>query len=352
MKNFVIISDLHLRIEDPLGVNLGGLNSRLTDRLNNCKVAVDYAIENKCDGLFILGDIFNKINPNEKLRKLFIRNVIKPCIENKIKIIILMGNHDTNYDVVSFETEAELANCLIQDSIIFIVEPTEIELVEGLTTLWVPYGFPVGTTPYRIGFGHHGIAGAETGVGVIQRSGEECSLKDFENIDLFFTGHYHKAQTLTNANGSQVIYVSSIARWDFGERLDAKRFIHLSVDAQLDIKWDSIPINDRTFIQLEYHDNEDYMSIPLDITDAVVKLLFRGTREWVKTLNRQEIKKHYMNKNAHNVFVDVDFTDDKRLLAVDIKKEDTDEDIIKKFSKEKKLTDEEINFGLTLFKEI
>ena len=102
----IISTDYHLRTEDPAGISINGVNSRLLDRINSLSIVVNYAIENKADFFFILGDIFNKINPIEKLRTLFVATVINPLILNGIPIVIVPGNHDTNFDVTSFQTEA------------------------------------------------------------------------------------------------------------------------------------------------------------------------------------------------------------------------------------------------------
>lgn len=125
------ISDLHLRLTDSMGVMENGLNSRLSDRLASCGTAIEVATSSKSDVFIIDGDIFDKINPPEKLRKLFIKHVVAPLINFNIPIIINVGNHDTNFDIVSFESEVELLESISNSYIKLIREPEIVEFADG-----------------------------------------------------------------------------------------------------------------------------------------------------------------------------------------------------------------------------
>ena len=159
MSGYYISADYHLKTVDKCGITVNGQNSRLLDKTKSLSTIVQSAIDNKSDGFFFLGDIFDKINPSEKLRRLFVSTVIAPLVSNGIKIIILRGNHDTNFDISSFESEAMLAEAIQPGLITFITEPTEIEFPDFLG-VFIPYGIKPAKGRFgkeAILFGHHGI---------------------------------------------------------------------------------------------------------------------------------------------------------------------------------------------------
>ena len=134
----VITSDIHLKTTDKYAKILpSGINSRLQDRLDHLTKSVNFAIEKKVDYWLCLGDVFDKINPAEILRQKFVQ-VLAPLIKNKIPIIILIGNHDTDYKVYSFMTETDLLNTLETDALIIISEPTQL-ILKGIECLFIPF---------------------------------------------------------------------------------------------------------------------------------------------------------------------------------------------------------------------
>jgi len=162
----VITSDLHIRSVDKYGkINPEGLNTRLQDRLDNINKSINYAIEHEADYWICLGDVFDKINPAEMLRDKFIKT-ISPLIEHNISIIILIGNHDTDFKVHSFMTEAKLLNTLDSKAITIISEPVTMKL-KGVECLFIPFtddddAITALLKKYKkkIVFGHFGVNGA------------------------------------------------------------------------------------------------------------------------------------------------------------------------------------------------
>lgn len=352
---FLISGDYHLKLVDSLGITVAGVNSRLTDRINSLTKVVNTAIEKQCDGFIILGDIFDKINPSEKLRKIFVKTVISPLIENEIPIIILMGNHDTNNDVVSFETEALLASKFKADSILFITKPETITIPVGDSDktkdlLFLPYGYKYPEdTKVDYCFAHHGLSGAETGVGVIFRTGEEGNIEDFKQCPATFSGHYHKSQVLIGKTGNRFMYAGSINRWDFGERLDEKQCILLDTDID---EWEFIPVPDREFKQFNIVEGSSYETTE-NIENCIVKLVFEGTLLWYSSLDIAKIKNSYEKLKPHKVIVA------KALSTVDSGKNilglvesDSDEDIIKKYAKQEKIDKQILQQGLDIFNSV
>ena len=172
----VLLADLHLKTTDPNGKILPeGLNSRLVDKINFIKESVARAIEEKVDYWICLGDVFDKINPPEVLRNLFF-GAIAPLFHAGIKVIILIGNHDTDFKVHSFMADEQFINNInintpLGDQFRVIAEPTELDLM-GTAVYAVPYNHPDDIMKQLVGYkssngklllGHFDIKGALVG---------------------------------------------------------------------------------------------------------------------------------------------------------------------------------------------
>lgn len=342
MTKFYLSADYHLRLTNSCGVVINGQNSRLTDELKILSNMVNNAILDKIGIFIIAGDIFDKINPSEKLRKIFLRTVILPLIKAEITIVILMGNHDTNFEVVSFETEAELANALSVGSIMFITQPEIVDFVD-CSIYFVPFGFPIpkDNEGCQILIGHHGIKGAETGVGVITRRGaEEIDRSSFSSFKMAWFGHYHKPQDN---------YIGSPMKWDFGERLDNKRYIRITADNG-HVTWENIDIEDRQFIQFVFTEKDTI--VIEEVKDAVVKLVFEGSKLWVKSLNIPEIKRNFEKAGAHKVLTDTKIIDTERVSLIKIEEADSHDIILKKFIDKQDISENLKQLGLDIFKNV
>jgi DNA repair exonuclease SbcCD nuclease subunit len=343
-----IIADLHLKTIDVWGIAKDGINSRLLDRINTLNFCVKYAIDNKVDCFVIAGDIFDKMNPSEYLRKIFVETVIIPLVKFSIPIIIVVGNHDTNFSIANFETEALLLDTAKEGSLIFVSQPT---IVYGMYI--IPYGYPIpkDNENCKILIGHHGIAGAETGVGVRQRPGEECTLSDFEAFEYSFLGHYHKGQLLfTPDNKNKVYYISSTNIWDMGERTDKKRLLDVYIDDDFPdkIEVSSVILPERKFIQLEILEGESW-EFTENIKDACVKLVYRGSKSWLNSLDFDSIRRAHEQFSPHKVIPEVKVIQDVSIIKkIDVENKTLSEIVIEQ-CKLRKLSDEDIKFGLDIF---
>lgn len=303
----VIASDLHLRTVDKYGKLLSsGINSRLQDRLDNIKKSVDYALDKDVDYWICLGDVFDKINPAEFLRDKFIE-LMAPLIKKGIPIIILIGNHDTDYKVHSFMTEAKLLDTLGSGALSIISEPALLKL-GGVECLFIPFDTDEAIAEQlikyknKIIFGHMGVKGAMV-------SGTEYILSLGTNPALFkphrfaFLGHYHKSQV-----AKKWMYIGSIAKVDFGERNDKKGFTYLEA-SDTSIKHKFIDVNDRVFFQHTIHQTEDpdfgILRTWTNLKGKVLKLTFVGEEDWYLRFNLGEIRSIILKTgDAHRLFMD------------------------------------------------
>jgi len=352
---FVLVADLHLKLQDSLGVNSGGVNSRLLDKLASIKQSIDYAVSINADGYIIAGDVFEKVNPSEKLRRYFRNEVLIPLLRSGITVFYLMGNHDTNGDVVNLETESSII-LEFSDKFYFIDKPAFMNFSEDADNTFgicfVPYGFeiPDNTDKAEILIGHHAVFGAEMGSGVISKSGEEVKKEDFRNFKYSFLGHYHKPQGIS-IGSSKIMYIGSTNVWDFGERLDKKRFLVLNTKEGKIDKIDSIPLLERPFIQYIFLEGESW-EIKDAVIDAVIKLVFKGTKSWINSIDFQAIERSYLSLGAHKIITNTEKVDDDRRLEMRVEEGEQEEVIIKKYCDAKKVDKRLTKLGLDVFEQV
>jgi len=349
----LITSDLHLKLTDANGIIENGLNSRLKDNLSILDTMAKSTIDNHIDVVVIAGDIFDKINPSEKLRKLFVDHFVSPLIKNNIGLIILMGNHDTNLDTVSFESEISILNSAGYDGIVLIREVSVLEF-NGKKAVFIPYGMESQIdeeNKERISyiFGHAGIKDAITGVGVKKRDGEEINKNVFRNYIYSFQGHYHKPQIIKVGN-CIIYYIGSTQVRDYGEREDIKRYLILDTETD---KVESVILQDRKFIQVDIEEktNTHYEDLlkKYEIKDNLVNLRFVGTEIWLKTQKFNEIKKLVESFGCHKVMITSKIIQDKNKIEISLEGNQNEQEIIVEYAKKKKLDEETIQFGLEVF---
>jgi len=345
------ISDIHLRNIDSWGVIQEGINSRLRDRINILKFAINYGIENKSDLFVIGGDICDKMNPSESLRKIFIETAVIPLVNAGIPIVLVVGNHDTNFSISSFETDSLLLDSVKEGILTFVSSPIILD-IQNNPIYFIPYGadIPQENEGCRILFGHHGIEGAETGVGVKQRAGEEKQALDFKAFEYTFLGHYHKPQELiTSYQHNRIIYIGSTNIWDMGERLDKKRLLDITVEDKITIK--SILLPERKFLQLEIKEGESW-EFTDDIRDACVKTIYRGSRKWINSLDFESIRRAYEQFSPHRVIPEIKIIDEQRVSKEIFKEGETLEAAIIRECERRGMSEEEIRLGLDIFNSI
>lgn len=344
----VIIADSHLKNVDKYGIKgTDGINSRLVDNLQGLEKSVRFALENKVDYWIHLGDVFHKINPEERLRNLFFKT-IAPLL-GKIPVIIVVGNHDTNMqDVHSLMTDHNVLNTLNDGWFKVIDEPIPVKL-NGVKCLLIPW-----THEDKIAsilknyedtyiFGHFQVKGAQpSGTEFILREGITPSL--FNKHHMAFLGHYHKIQS-----ANHWMYVGSTHKIDMGERGQKKRFLYLKVDNE---EWETtnIYIDEREFIQIELRENEELKDI--DFKGAVIKLVLSGSKTWIYSQDFNQIKRDLFDRGAFKVFIDTKVIRGQTIEGkpLDYKSVSSWDIVVGRFAKLKG-AEGYIKFGQQIFKE-
>ena len=354
MFKAVITTDVHLRTTDKYGKILpNGRNSRLQDCLNHLTKSVEYAIQHEATHWICLGDVFDKINPAESLRNAFVET-LAPLVKNKIPIIVLIGNHDTDAKVYSLMTESSIFNMLNSNAITVLDQPCEMEL-NGVKTLMLPWTTDdviaewLTKTKDKVVFGHFGVDGAlVSGTEYVLSIG--VSNKLFNQHRYTYLGHYHKPQV-----SKKWMYVGSLHKVDFGERTDKKGFLWL-VASKDKITHKFVDVKDRPFFQHTINQAEDPDFSQLfkweTLEDYVVKLIFVGEEDWFLRFNMGEVRSRILNTcGAHKLFFEHKTINESRIRVPEIDASTSWQEGIEVYCKKDKRPDM-VEMGMDILKEI
>jgi DNA repair exonuclease SbcCD nuclease subunit len=276
------IGDIHLQVQDPYS-NLDsstGFSIRTLDKFDGIKEALSISKLEGVDLFAFLGDIFDKMNPNEKLKSHFYE-VLLPYLKY-FPIIIIPGNHDGIQVSHSFLTEQAILNQLeykeliiadepmiYKDKILFIPWNNDIE---GLTEL-----ITENADENLIVLGHLEINGAVTSTEHI--TGKGLSPIIFSKYRFVGLSHYHKYQKIKK----NIWYIGSPAIKDFSEIGIEKGF---GIYDYTKNKLIFHTLEKRSFY--EFNINEDtveevgeYLEKNTIPEGSVFKLRIKGSKNWL-----------------------------------------------------------------------
>ena len=294
----VVVPDIHLKRTDPLGViGEDGLNTRLRDKLNAVGHCVKTAVEKEATHLVFLGDIFETINPSEKLRELFWSEVA-PAIEKDIEIRIIIGNHDMTGQTHNLASDKLTARKSIQ--IYGSGSHTEYLQVEDkqIVVNYIPYteDKPHFHENTDILFAHLEVDGAILGDDNMPMR-NPLKPKDIPGR-LRWLGHIHKFQEFKPGFG----YLGSCTQCGFGE-VGQKKFFgvcDIMNDSKITFAYEEIPQRPMYQVQVEESNPDNlYISeaVPknLQVKGALLKFKFVGSREWLQSVDKHSFKKRFGN---------------------------------------------------------
>ena len=323
LYRFVVVGDLHLRRTDPLGiVEEDGLNSRLKDKLEALGSIVQYACTNHATHLELLGDIFDAVNPSEKLKELFWLE-LKPALDANIEIRIIIGNHDRTGLTYNFSGD----KIIVQNNIKIISNDYFVDRLKlpnrkkELVVRHIPYGIKEKVTenlhvsssscePDML-FGHFEIEGA-------QLAPDNAQIRQGFKVEevpgrLVWLGHIHKFQEFRPG----FAYIGSTVKCDFGEVTNTKVFGKIDIydDGQMKFQYNEIPQRPMYQYTVSEDDvNNLYISeqIPKELKEKGVLIKFKlvGSAEWVKSIDKARFRKRF--KNAMRVVFDEEKIDTDR----------------------------------------
>ncbi len=311
---------------------VGGLNSRYVDFVKTYNEAIDYTIEKKMDFCLITGDCFKDKHPKSYELHSFCLG-IKKLIDSKIKVVIVLGNHDIIlgellHNTISVLQIFELENIIISSKPEILKIPVRDGFVQIQTmpyqsktilkmennkevsdfmvnSINILYNTRDKSLPIVFA-GHFSIEDSLIGTEqqTINRFNEPIISKEiFKDKDYVYVamGHLHKFQILLDS--PLIIYGGSLNRIDFNEAKEDKGFVHIVYDGKTHYKF--VKVNARKFVDLNYDlssqsDPEGFLIKELEsrkeeIKDSIVRLyvslseenkLKYGSKNISETLNK------------------------------------------------------------------
>lgn len=194
-----IITDTHFGVRNDSHIFLDYFEKFYTN------IFFPYILKNNIQTIFHLGDIVDRRKfINYVTLKEFKRIFVQPCIDNNIKLVGIVGNHDIPYRNTN---EVNAMNELFNNpNITFYSEPIEYNFSDCIIAMlpWInntnydeSLNF-VKNTKAQILFGHLELAGFEMYRGMPNPHGMQASL--FDKFDMVCSGHFHHKSSRGNIN--------------------------------------------------------------------------------------------------------------------------------------------------------
>lgn len=253
-----------------------GLNIRMMDFCNAFEQLVTHVIELKPDAFVFSGDLFDRVNPTNFIRK-FAQEQLKNISHAKIPTFFIPGNHETPR---SKGVKNPLTLYLDIPDIHIGLTPFQKQ-VGPYTIAGIPFArnpeeyipLPVSNTK-NILMLHCVVEGAVWGserfMEYIEETVKPGKLPPY---DYFALGHIHKHQKIDN-----MVYSGSLERYDFNEKDEKKGFVIYDGDPEFMV------IPSRDMIDIEYtctdknafQITEESTAQLTDLTGNIVRLILKG----------------------------------------------------------------------------
>ena len=353
------VADPHFRLEERHGYidPVTNLHSRLVDKLEMLDRAISLAKKRSAGSFFVLGDVFHKVNPPERLKSLVLSVLFKFLEVGSV--YILVGNHDRASKLSYNFMSDELLLRELSERLSF-TQKNNLSVISDLSSIDFPSSSPQfhidlcpwvideelipflmrKTTLPRIGFGH--FTPAEAGVsmsvdGKMIPLGKGVSLSVFGEYRWFELGDVHLQQKLSD----KVWVIGSMSHQDFS-RADLSFTPSVSfgevsydVDGSLRIKQTFEPLEDRPFLHFIVLEEEVdplifvneikelELSDAVDLSGAVVRISISGSREWASQVDVSKLKRACKNNGVRWLQIQYDLKSE-RLRGVESEFKDVD----------------------------
>ena len=272
----VILSDIHLGRYKYGKMNTElGIDTRTQDIVHNLNEAIKFAINKKVDMIIITGDLYHIKRPDQIFRRIM-SHCIEKMLESKLKVFIILGNHDQGrtkgHDLVELvELSSQIPNLHVIEHprtqlvgkdgdyklLTFFPHPNKIEnnikredfhnyQIKEINELQ-DISKNILNAKYKLFFGHFGTDCSKLGnsvdLGQVSKGNVvPLSIFDKDVWTRVYLGDIHKQQEL---NGF-CRHVGSLCKVDFGEEGEKKGFYFYE-----DGKDEFIEVKDRNFMTIE-----------------------------------------------------------------------------------------------------
>lgn len=349
----LIVGDLHIGKgtsigKDPVGV---GLNSRVKDQKRLLNHIGRLSLENNVDNIFLLGDIWEEVNPKSSFVKIFFE-WIKALLKYDKKIYIIMGNHDfvrSGHDRVSMIDSLKVLNL---DGVHFITDISS-EIIDNVNFVFMPFcdRKQVGSETVKeaidvvvnnikehkvsnktnIILGHMTLEGSLWVGDEIDQTSNELflPLSSFDDFDYVWMGHIHRWQVLKEK--PHIAHVGSLDKTSFGEGdkfvvlFDSKTKQHSYLDLPcrklVDLKI-TVPTEEKDATKIVLKEIEKIQQE--NFNGAIVRVSVKMNSHDTETCDKDLITKKLQELNAFHMS---SFNESRDVDRVIIKNAELDETI-------------------------
>lgn len=280
----IFVGDLHLgRTNDSYLKD--GVPVQVYDTLNRLNLLLEKS-QGK-HGLFILGDVFDKVNPNTEIIHYFFK-FLQKCRDYGIPVYLIPGNHDSSSKFVNLFMLKELK----VDQIYSIVEPGiyTVQDSTGSIDAFILPNVPIsmrGSVEYRDKkarylFGHGMVESVSYSTDIFFEAGNAMVIdieKQFPSVQKAILGHIH---TFYTGSKGKWVYPGSVICNTFGEISEKKGFIvwDLSKD---DFNWEEFLKDSATpwkqvFLDFtkESEDSLDWEKLKEEYKGSILKIIVKA----------------------------------------------------------------------------
>lgn len=267
--------------------------------------------------IFIVGDFLDKFLMNNEAKSIaseFLRELTKYTD----KVIITLGNHETNQKNSTRISSIESLIKIIKNEKIIFLNKTDFYTVDNYPNLiltnwnWGDYVNPYidlkdkyvelkkNKDNFFIDLYHNPINNAKTFFGKEFNDNLYLSINDFKG-DLVLLGDIHQRQFFYRDNKVIGAYPSSLFQLNFGESIDKHGFIVWEINDNKEVTYKEIDI-DSDYIYANIYINEgfDYeditLSLPINKPNVRVKIKWSDYSANINRINERNIKKYLLTK--------------------------------------------------------
>jgi len=325
---FIHLSDIHIGLQTHGKINPAtGKNTRLEDIVKSLDFVFDYALKESVDLVLIAGDIFHRENPHPTEEIEFARRVVNLVEESRIKVVMVLGNHD--YPSAGGKASAvEIFPALDIEGVTIVRKPglhtldtengqvqiaclpwagrsglvskdeykslstqeIQIEIEKRLIAIIRDLSSKVDNSNPAIFLGHLSVRNAKlsgTERDTITISDPIVPVSELNNgaFNYVALGHIHRFQNLNKDDFPPIVYSGSIERIDFTEEKEKKGFVIGEIvesEEGWKCEYEFIETPARKFLTIEIDGSDLESDLNLekrfkkeDIADAVVRVRFK-----------------------------------------------------------------------------
>ncbi len=341
MIKFIHTADIHFGMENYGRIDpKTGIHTRLLDFKRALDACIDRALDEKVDFFLFSGDAYKTAHPSPTQQRLLFQCLLR-LFKADIPVVLVIGNHDNplsfgkahaldifdelpigGFHVIAKPTSFTLSTKGGQVNIVGIPWPSRTnvaiddkykhasstELTQHISKqvcgLISHYARELDPQMPAVLAGHLTVSN-----GIFSGSEKraiygtdplfmpsQLAIPPFDYVGL---GHLHRYQNL-NPNGyPAIVYSGSIERVDFGERKEDKGFCLVTIHEKNNTTHEFIKVPTRPFIQITVKFTQDKDQTEqiieaikkLDITDAVIKIVYHVPLERRDTVDLQAVQR-------------------------------------------------------------